>query len=147
MGNVPIQHDRAVASIRPMSTRAWLLLSMVVRLVVPPGRPGVYILGGLESSDGDFFPRYVGRSDTDVQSRLMHHAQTPLFTYFRCRSCKSKGEAYHMECFYWHALFEFGKLFNRVHPDAPSNSHLKCPYCSGATAFANFASGHSLRLS
>ncbi len=113
-----------------MSMSAFLLLPMVVRLVVPPGRPGVYMLGGLESSDGSFFPRFVGRSDSDVQSCLMHHAQIPLFNYFRCRSYKSKEEAYHMECFYWHALFEFGKLFNLVHPDAPSNSRLKCPYCS-----------------
>lgn len=84
-------------------------------------------------------PRYVGRSDYDVQERLAHHEQGSVLSYFRVRLCKTPAEAFSLECQYWHALLDQDRLINRLHPDAPSRSDLLCPYCSAANEFDRLA--------
>lgn len=136
MGNVLVQHDRAITSLTPVSTRAWLFVPMLVRLVVPPRRPGVYLLGGLDPVDGTFSPFYVGRSDTDVRKRVACHEHSARFTHFRVRLSTSPTEAYNLECHCWHALRDGGRLINQHHPDVPVWAQCHCPYCSASTEFA-----------
>ena len=145
MGNVPVQHDRAASGLTPMSTRAWLFVPMLVRLVVPARRPGVYLLGGLDPVDGAFSPCYVGRSDSDVRKRLTSHEHSARFTHFRVRICSTARQAFHRECQYWHALLDSGQLLNRQHPDLPVGASGSCPYCSASLNFARLVNPRPAR--
>jgi len=105
-----------------------VLLPRVVRRVVEPQRSGVYVLG---QDNGGFMAGYVGRSDTDLQRRLMTHNHRDEFEYFIFRYAGSPKEAFHLECELWHAHEETASvMLNRIHPDAPSGSGLECPYCA-----------------
>lgn len=109
--------------------RAWALSPWAVRNTVPEGVPGVYILGKFDMRAG-FTPVYVGRSDSDVRIRLLSHCATAAGRYFLARTCACAKEAFHRECFYWHALRGSEGLLNSYHPDSPSGLCLTCPYCA-----------------
>ncbi len=118
------------------STRAWLFVPAVVRVTVPAGTPGVYLLGQAAGADSTFVPHYVGRSDFDVRQRLMRHEKLPLATHFCVQLCRSSADAFMRECFYWHALRDEKRLMNAIHPDSPGRTGLQCPYCSAADYFS-----------
>lgn len=109
--------------------RAWALSPWAVRTTVPERVPGVYILGKFETYKG-FTPVYVGRSDSDVRARLLSHCTVLMAQYFLARECTCPRQAFHKECFYWHALRGSGGLLNLYHPDSPSGLCLHCPYCA-----------------
>lgn len=118
------------------STRAWLFVPSVVRMTVPTGTPGVYLLGQVAGAGSTFVPHYVGRSDFDVRQRLMRHEKLTLATHFCVRLCRSAEDAFMRECFYWHALRDEQRLMNAIHPDSPDQTGLHCPYCSAAEHFS-----------
>lgn len=93
---------------------------------------GNYALGDLDS-DGVFHVRYVGRSDTDVNSRLKDHLPqkyTNGYKHFKFSYASSPKDAFEKECQNYHDFGESRRLDNDVHPDRPSNSkNWKCPVC------------------
>lgn len=111
----------------PQTMLPRLFVPSVIRWVVAPGYPGVYILGN--DLDG-FIPGYVGRSDSCLQKRLLTHNYGGEFEYFVFRYARSVKEAYHLECQFWHVYsLKQVDLLNFRHPAAPPQSQLVCPYC------------------
>ncbi len=82
--------------------------------------PGVYIL----SKDGKT-SAYVGRSDTDLPSRIKQSAKEGFaYTYFWFEYVASPQEAYFKECEYFH---RYNHPDNINHPAAPFGTNWKCP--------------------
>ena len=120
-----------------MRVRPLLFYPWMVRLAVPRVTAGVYILG--ERDDQQFRPRYVGRSDADLQDRLSRHELRSALPYFQFRTCRDPYQAFLRECYYYHLHVE--GLLNRIHPDAPNGSEFSCPYCATARAFSERTAG------
>lgn len=100
----------------------------VIRAIVLPDKPGVYALGNDENG---FKVGYVGRSDYCLQNRLATHNHLYSFDYFIFKYASCVEEAFELECRFWHASKE-KKITNQIHPASPTNSGLRCPYCSFA---------------
>lgn len=81
--------------------------------------PGVYIL----SRDGRT-AAYVGRSDTDVGSRIKQSAREGNYTRFWFEYATSTRDAYLKECEYFH---KYNPLDNNVHPAVPFGTNWRCP--------------------
>ena len=100
----------------------------VIRKEVAKGIPGVYVLGDIE--DGRFNYKYVGRSDTCLQTRLLTHDYLYEYSYFVFAYVKDSKKAFELESKWWHDCRNNGiALRNQIHPDSPSNQLLYCPYC------------------
>jgi hypothetical protein len=81
---------------------------------------GAYIL----SRDGKA-AHYVGRSDTDVASRIKSSArEEPSYIYFWFDYATSPMEAYYLECEWWH---KYAPRDNDNHPAVPPGTSWKCP--------------------
>jgi len=99
---------------------------VTVEKFVPSGSIGNYLL-----YDGTSRIRYVGRSDTDLQKRLLGHVDEPPYKYFKSSYVASPEEAFYKECEQYHECLASGFLLNKNHPDCPENMpHLCCPICS-----------------
>ena len=109
--------------------KAWLLVPQLVELVTPKRVPGVYLLGCSDDTSKTFTPLYVGRSDVDVQRRLLKHEKFWRTTYFQAHPLKSARAAFYHECFYWHVWIGTPNFLNKIHPDRPANENLLCPFC------------------
>lgn len=108
-----------------------LYLPEVVRQVVAPGKSGVYMLGDM--IENEFQIRYVGRSDSCLQTRLLNHNHLYKFSYFYFLYTDSPKEAFRLEAKWWHACVDFDiPIINKIHPDSPGNAGLVCPYCQFA---------------
>ncbi len=108
-----------------------------VRQVVPSGSSGFYELGVIR--DGEFHPRYIGRSDRDLQSRLeTHNRQRDGVTHFRPKVTKNIRRAFELECREWHLHGE--ELQNKIHPDRPDYLGYECPYCNLNNVLSNATS-------
>jgi hypothetical protein len=87
---------------------------------------GNYALGYINEKEKTFYPRYVGRSDSDVNKELK--AKLPLkhpkFKYSYATSAKA---AFEKECQNYHDFGGRRKLENKVHPNRPSGTDWKCP--------------------
>ncbi|MDE5880771.1 MAG: hypothetical protein K2H60_03495 [Muribaculaceae bacterium] len=96
--------------------------------VIPEGIPGNYILGDL-NADGDLEVRYVGRSDSDLRTRIGH--DIGKYSHFYFSIAESAREAYNQECLMWHQYGgEEGELDNDIHPDKPDGDHsAECYIC------------------
>jgi hypothetical protein len=101
--------------------RAYRLVPWLVRALVPPSTPGTYVLfaGGHTT--------YTGRSDTDLQRRLVEHARALRGEFFDFDAHAHRRAAYLTECATFHAI-DAG-LENRIHPAAPAGSGDRCPFC------------------
>lgn len=100
-----------------------------VLAVVKEGCPGTYILGDA-SSTGVFVPKYVGRSDTCLRTRLLTHNHYYDYECFVFRYESSPKSAFYDECKWWHDYLGMGvNLDNVIHPDFPSGNPTPCPYC------------------
>ena len=87
---------------------------------------GNYALGYI-NGDQIFSVKYVGRSDTDLNSRLKTHVgKHPKFKYSYATSPKA---AFEKECKNFHDFGGADSLENDIHPDRPANSGWKCPSC------------------
>ena len=88
---------------------------------------GNYALGHTNSK-GTFIPRYVGRSDKDVNGRLKDwEGDYDTFKYSYARSIKA---AFEKECKNFHDFGGDKKLDNENHPARPKDTDWKCPECS-----------------
>lgn len=86
---------------------------------------GNYALGRMNENDR-FSPKFVGRSDTDVNSSLkllFHERLHPLFKFCYADSPRA---AFEKECENWH---DFDPPENINHPFRPDGTDWKCPRC------------------
>ncbi|WNJ81933.1 hypothetical protein RJE46_12135 [Cedecea neteri] len=86
---------------------------------------GNYALGYLENNT--FIVLYVGRSDSNVCTRLQSHVGNhPQCDQFKYSYASSAKAAYEKECQNYH---DFTPPENKIHPDQPSNNSRRwaCP--------------------
>lgn len=97
-----------------------------VRTVIPSAATGFYRLGVIE--DGEFRPRYFGRSDRELRSRLLtHRRERPEMTHFAPMVTSTIRRAFELECREWHLRGE--SMENEIHPASPRHIAYDCPYC------------------
>ncbi len=100
----------------------------VISAVIPENVKGNYILGDL-NEDGDFIVKYVGRSDSNLKTRIGH--DIGKYKHFYYSIADTAREAYDQECLMWHLYGgEEGNLDNSIHPDKPTDDHsAECFLC------------------
>ena len=126
--------------------KVFLFLPEVIRTVVSGKHAGVYALGDVEN--GEFVIKYVGRSDSCLQTRLLSHNYLYKFSYFFFEYAKNPVDAFHKESKWWHACVDFDiPIINKIHPDSPANAGLVCPYCQFAQSVKQSVSGNWLKAS
>lgn len=84
---------------------------------------GVYALGRTDAH-GRFCVNHVGRSDSDVRSRLLDFIGSE--TLFKYRYCSASQTAFEKECELFH---DFSPPGNWMHPDRPKGTTWRCPRC------------------
>ncbi|MDR1204687.1 MAG: hypothetical protein LBL26_04285 [Peptococcaceae bacterium] len=102
--------------------------------VITEAHPGNYVLGSVALFNGDktFLVKYVGRSDSDVHSKLKMHLNDIRFgkiKKFAFQYADSPNEAFERECMDYHRYGESQELMNGGHPGKPQGSYRKCPIC------------------
>jgi hypothetical protein len=98
--------------------------AQTIEEVVKEGEVGNYALGYRE--DNTFYPKYVGRLDSDLRAELKAKLATKSRTRqsFKFSYAKSPREAFEKECQNYH---DFGGLENENHPDRPEGTNYSCP--------------------
>lgn len=90
-----------------------------VSVYVSGGAMGVYVL----SSDGSE-ATYVGRSDVDLQQRILQSTSEGGYIAFWFDYATSPMDAYRYECELYH---EYSPPDNLFHPAVPENTSWRCP--------------------
>ena len=108
-----------------MEIRVYNLKPLIIKQIVPKKSVGSYRLGIF--SEEQFDVLYFGRSDTNLQRRLLQHSKDGKFSHFTFELTDSLLEAYRLECRDWHMKIPFAK--NCTHPFAPKRLPYACPYC------------------
>jgi len=98
---------------------------IVVDRMVRPGVTGNYVLGFKDES-GEFIPKYVGRSDTDLRAEMTAKLETMKYPYFKF-SPGNPRLAFQTECAQFHNFR--AQLENKAHPVSPEGSELRCFLC------------------
>ena len=93
--------------------------------VVTKKSAGAYALGYL-NKEGLFVPKYVGRSDTDINKRLKDWVGSK-YSKFKFDYYGSPKAAFTKECNLYHDWKN--QLDNKEHPDRPDDANWKCPRC------------------
>ena len=87
---------------------------------------GNFALGS--SDKGKFYPKYVGRSDSDLKVELANHLKDKNHhSKFKFSYAASETEAFNTECKNYHDFEKF--LENEIHPDSPNGMNLNCSVC------------------
>lgn len=97
------------------------LTRQTVKREAKAGSIGVYLLRNSRTGP----PRYVGRSDTDVQDRLMDYVRDDDYSYFSVEHYNSTRRAWNREANLYH--YHKSTLDNKRHPAAPAG--MGCPRC------------------
>jgi len=84
---------------------------------------GVFALGRNDPS-GNFQVKHVGRSDSDIRSRLRECIGSD--TMFKVGFYSSAQAAFEKECELFH---DFSPPGNRIHPGRPKGTTWDCPRC------------------
>lgn len=94
---------------------------------IPENRIGNYALGFMLR--GIFIPRYIGRSDTDLNRRLKEHHEG--YTHFTFSCAETVIQAYDTECKHYHAFNDLNEPFdNIIHPKKPDDHpEVQCFFC------------------
>ena len=95
----------------------------VIDEVVKCEKACTYVLG--HSDKKGFYPKYVGRSDTDCKGRLKKWVGKYEQFKFKCYDAVKK--AFEKECNIYHDWLK--QLDNEIHPDRPDGKDWKCPRC------------------
>lgn len=93
--------------------------------VVTKISPGNYALGHV--MEDKFYVEYVGRADTNLNTRLKDWIKK--YSRFKFSYASSLKAAFEKECKNYHDFGENNILNNLNHPDRPSESNWKCPHC------------------
>ncbi len=97
-----------------------------IKKYVPVKGIGNYALGNINPSTDKFRPKYVGRSDTNLQQELLVRlSEKDHHKIFKFRVASSVSEAFNMECRNYHAFRP--QLENEIHPATPEGYNLRCP--------------------
>lgn len=99
--------------------------SDVVKEKVKENEKGNYAVG--ISKDNVFTPKYVGRSDTNLQNELIIRLATHTYPHFKFSYATSALAAYKKECQNYHDFIKV--LENENHPASPSGSNQTCHIC------------------
>jgi hypothetical protein len=83
---------------------------------------------GHQDKKGTFIVQYVGRSDTDLNSRIKHGIGK--YNMFKFSYASSAKEAFERECKNYHDFGGDRLLDNEMHPDRPKNTDYECPICT-----------------
>ncbi len=83
--------------------------------------PGVYIY--YKKINGH--PRYVGRSDNDLKTRIKHGENE--YRYYQYCHCNTDIDAFNKESKLWHK--HRNNIQNQNHPSKPENYRGSCPIC------------------
>lgn len=116
--------------------QSYELSEEIINQIIEPNRIGNYAYGYL-NDNGSFIVKYVGRSDSDLKSRIKHGLQDRLndesckkYERFKFSYASSVKEAYDKECRNYHDFGGDEGLLNNVkHPDKPAKQDYKCPIC------------------
>lgn len=106
----------------------WLALTNEeINANVGVNKAGNYLLGNVI---GSVYVKvmYVGRSDTDLASRLKDHIDEG-YGLFKFKYATSPKAAFEQECTDYHNYGGRLRLNNAIHPDSPSGISRKCPIC------------------
>src|SRR5262249_53779479 len=96
--------------------------------------PGNYALGSVYGFPKKLRVRYVGRSDGDLQARLLQHAAEGKYPYFKFAEATSPRAAFERECQNYHDFIRF--IDNDIHPQRPAGAGWQCPRCNTFQATA-----------
>lgn len=107
------------------TTRLYKMLPWLIRALIPEGCKGTYVLYRYEL--GEIVPIYIGRSDTDLQRRLLNHPYLYTAEYFEYYSFQTVEKAFLSESALYHCFQD--SLLNQIHPATPAHSDLICPIC------------------
>ena len=109
----------------------YLLNADTIDTLVTQTLPGDYVLGDM-LADATFVPKYVGRSDRDVNSSLKKHAASkqPYYCFQFAYSDTASG-AFYGEClnYHWLSAVINAPLDNKAHPFSPASKNWLCPFC------------------
>ncbi len=114
----------------------YILTENEVNANIESDRIGNYAFGYLNDK-GVFVVRYVGRSDTDLRTRIKHgltdrniNPTKYRYEWFKFSYADTPMEAYIKECKNYHDFGgDRGKLLNTNHPDTPDGMKADCPFC------------------
>lgn len=114
----------------------YILTEDEINTKIESDRIGNYALGYLNGKRV-FVVKYVGRSETDLRTRIKHglidrRTNQLIFRYELFKFCYANTpmEAYIKECKNYHDFGgNRGKLLNTNHPDAPNGVKMDCPFC------------------
>ena len=97
------------------------LSSEIIDEKIKDNSKGAYIL-----SRGGNAAHYVGRSDTNLKTRLKQHMtdNSKKYTQFWFTLVTSPLEAYYLECEWYH---KYNPTDNENHPAVPPGAAWKCP--------------------
>jgi hypothetical protein len=104
---------------------SFLFDDKTIKSEVTPKQIGNYALGQTESNT--FYPKYVGRSDTDLQDELINRLKTHKHPRFKFSYASSISAAYKKECDNYHDFIKY--LENDIHPASPKGMNLSCHRC------------------
>jgi excinuclease UvrABC nuclease subunit len=114
----------------PVQLGEWIFLSNLrINENVAVGSKGVYLLSRNKS---DY--HYVGRSDEDLNDRLLKHVdeihsmQKKEYKWFKYQIKLTKREAYEAECRLYH---KHDPSDNNIHPASPKGASYPCPMKCG----------------
>jgi hypothetical protein len=108
------------------SPRLYKFVPWMVRALIPGGYIGTYVL--YSCVDGLIVPVYIGRSDRDLQRRLVNHPYLYKVDFFEYYTFDTAEKSFLSEAALYHCFKE--ELFNFIHPASPAFSNLNCPFCS-----------------
>lgn len=116
--------------------QSYELSEEIINQIIEPNRIGNYAYGYL-NDNGSFIVKYVGRSDSDLKSRIKHGLQDRLndesckkYERFKFSYASSVKEAYDKECRNFHDFGGDRGLLNNInHPDKPNNVNCVCLVC------------------
>lgn len=111
---------------KSFSPRLYKYEPWLVKALIPEGYKGTYIL--YSWNDGEVKPTYIGRSDTDLQRRLINHPYLNKTDFFEFHILESAEKCFLSEAALYHCFK--GDLLNSIHPASPAFSTLSCPFCT-----------------
>ena len=94
-----------------------------IRVLVPSGHPGAYLLLRHHT------PFYVGRSDSCLRRRLCGHEKLAEASHLVWEPCRDPLHAYYLEAFWYDQLSHLPSVRNLIHPARPDGNDAPCPFC------------------
>jgi hypothetical protein len=96
--------------------------------IVKKTSAGNYALGYVDK-EKKFIVKYVGRSDTNLNARLLQHIGEG-YKKFKYSYAQNSKEAFEKECKNYHDFGASESLDNKIHPDRPADKDWKCSFCN-----------------